>query len=74
MGNQRGTFAKRRREQNVKDKARDKRERLARRRAEALAAKHAPIALAKAAQGNVTSDDAPTDESPVTASDDIPSG
>ena len=33
MGNQRGTFAKRRREQNLKDKARGKAERLATRRA-----------------------------------------
>ena len=35
MGNQRGTFSKRQREQNLKDKARAKQERLAARRAAA---------------------------------------
>ena len=35
MGNQRGTFLKRQREQNLKDKARAKQERLAARRAAA---------------------------------------
>ena len=44
MANQRGTFAKRNREMKLKDKARDKAERLAARRAENREAKGPQIA------------------------------
>jgi hypothetical protein len=67
MGNQRGTFAKRRREQNLKDKALHKKERLAARRAEALAAKLAPPASPDEAPGNGAPSDAPTEGASVTS-------
>jgi hypothetical protein len=53
MGNQRGTFAKRRREQNLKDKARDKAERLASRRAETGGTKGPAIAWADGEPGRI---------------------
>lgn len=73
MANQRGTFLKRQREQNLKDKARDKAARLAARRAEARAARDAsggsggpPI--------EAMASDAPVDESPPETSDEQPTG
>ena len=59
MANQRGTFAKRQREQDRKDKARAKQERLAARRAQPTDTKGPQIAWDEAVQVN------PTDDTPV---------
>jgi hypothetical protein len=74
MSNQRGTFAKRRREQALKDKARDKKERLAARRAEAQAAKLLPVDAADAVQGDIVTNDTPSDAPSTATSDDAPGG
>ena len=63
MSNQRTTFAKRQREQNRKDKARAKQERLAARRASGGAEKGPPIAWGEAVH-DATDDD--VDSSPPT--------
>jgi hypothetical protein len=72
MANQRGTFAKRQREQDRKDKARAKQERLAARRAQPNDTKGPQIAWDEAVQVT-TSDDTPVPPPPVTPSDDVPS-
>ncbi len=72
MANQRGTFAKRQREQDRKDKARAKQERLAARRAQPTDKKGPQIAWDEAVQVNTTSDDPPVPPPPVTPSDDVP--
>ena len=72
MANQRTTFAKRQREQNRKDKARAKQERLAARRGSPSGEKGPPIAWDEAAQGNVTADDT-SEVSPAITTDDAPS-
>lgn len=72
MGNQRDTFAKRRREQERKDKARAKQSRLAARRAEVRVTKGPEIAWDEAARADLSADDVaagapPPPESPDTA-------
>ena len=64
MANQRDTFAKRRREQERKDKARAKQERLAARRSEVRVTKGPQIAWDEAAPTNVGDDDAPAGTPP----------
>ena len=72
MANQRGTFAKRQREQDRKDKARAKQERLAARRAQPNGTKGPQIAWDEAVVN--TSDDTPAPPTPpVTPTDDVPS-
>jgi hypothetical protein len=72
MANQRTTFAKRQREQNRKDKARAKQERLASRRASSTGEKGPPIAWDEAAGVDATTD--PTsDPAPAPTGDDVPS-
>ena len=76
MANQRGTFAKRQREQDRKDKARAKQERLAARRAQPNEKKGPQIAWDEAVQVNPPTDDTPgppVPPPPVTPSDDVPS-
>ena len=75
MSNQRTTFAKRQREQNRKDKAKAKQERLASRRASNPGEKGPPIAWAEAG-GVDASNDAPTNDTPAPpapAADDVSS-
>jgi hypothetical protein len=72
MGNQRGTFAKRQREQDRKDKARAKRERLAARRAEVRTTKGPPIAWDEAAPANGAGDNAPASDPSPAAPTDVP--
>jgi hypothetical protein len=72
MANQRTTFAKRQREQNRKDKARAKQERLAARRASPSGEKGPPIAWGEAAQVDATSD-VTSDAQAATNTDDVPS-
>ena len=70
MSNQRTTFAKRQREQNRKDKARAKQERLAARRASGGAEKGPPIAWGEAVHADTTDDgvdSSPTPPSPTTS-------
>lgn len=71
MSNQRTTFAKRQREQNRKDKARAKQERLAARRASGGAEKGPPIAWGEAHQVDATDDggDSSPTPPPTTSSD-----
>jgi hypothetical protein len=74
MANQRGTFAKRQREQDRKDKARAKQERLAARRAQPNGTKGPQIAWDEAVVNTSdTSDDPPAPPPPVTPTDDVPS-
>jgi hypothetical protein len=70
MANQRGTFAKRQREQDRKDKARAKQERLAQRRENAPTTKGPQIAWDEAVQVNTTADPPPP---PPVPTDDVPS-
>ncbi len=71
MSNQRTTFAKRQREQNRKDKARAKQERLASRRASPTGEKGPPIAWDEAHVDATT--DATSDASPAPPIEDVPS-
>jgi hypothetical protein len=72
MSNQRTSFAKRQREQNRKDKARAKQERLASRRgATGTGEKGPPIAWDEPAGADATTD-ATTDAPPAPPSDDVP--
>ena len=71
MSNQRTTFLKRQREQNRKDKARAKQERLASRRASPTGEKGPPIAWDEAHV--VTTTDDTTDAAAAPTTDDVPS-
>jgi hypothetical protein len=71
MSNQRTTFAKRQREQNRKDKAQRKQERLAARRASSTGEKGPPIAWDEAPQVDGTGD-AVTEAPSVPPIDDVP--
>ena len=71
MSNQRTTFGKRQREQNRKDKARAKQERLAARRASSGGEKGPPIAWDEAAQVDVTAGTT-SDVAPTMTTDDVP--
>ncbi len=73
MANQRTTFGKRQREQNRKDKARAKQERLEARRASPNGQKGPPIAWDEAVQVEDGSTDAPSDAPAAPATDDVPS-
>lgn len=73
MSNQRPTFAKRQREQNRKDKARAKQERLAARRSSPGGEKGPPIAWDEAVDTTSTDVDATSDTSPPVPGDDVPS-
>ena len=70
MANQRTTFGKRQREQNRKDKAKAKQERLEARRASSNGQKGPPIAWDEAVQVE-TSDDT-NDAPPAPPTDDVP--
>jgi len=64
MANQRTTFGKRQREQNRKDKAKAKQERLAARRASPSGQKGPPIAWDEQVQVDATDDDVASDTPP----------
>jgi hypothetical protein len=73
MANQRTTFGKRQREQNRKDKARAKQERLEARRASSGGQKGPPIAWDEAVQVEDSSTDVPGD-APTPTSDETSDG
>ena len=73
MANQRMTFAKRQREQNRKDKAQAKQERLAARRAARGDQKGPPIAWDEAVRPDDATADTASDAPPPATTDDVPS-
>ena len=73
MANQRTTFGKRQREQNRKDKAKAKQERLEARRASSNGQKGPPIAWDEAVQVEDGSTDVPSDAPAAPTTDTVPS-